>query len=376
MTSIPTDSARLFVLFVAMGFFLFSVAPCHLHSENTRLEELRTRAEGGSPKDQIRLAQAYFNGRGIERNEKLAALWFERAANSGDQQAQRIVGYFYSVGIGVPKDPARAVRWLHRAVSGGSVEAEIDLGLAYLWGFGVRKDETFGVMWLRRAAEKGDNRAKCYMGDLYYFGIGVIQNQQNALHWYEIAAKHDPYAQYRLGSLITEDENRSGEITRGVKLLRKAAHKGLIRAKFMLGWVLTRKPGFSTTRSESESELKGAAGAGFWRASALLAMRAANGIGAQRDSEAAYYWLRVARLQGGEQAEPFTSRYLKELTETLGPARIREIDAQATGWFEQHKTPLEFVYAQEPDHPSFRWGLQVPEPGSHVAVMVPVPNSF
>ena len=71
----------------------------------------------------------------MERNEKLAAYWYEKAANSGDPVAQKQIGYFYQVGIGVPRDPVRAVRWFERAVSGGLVEAKVNLGVVFLWGF-------------------------------------------------------------------------------------------------------------------------------------------------------------------------------------------------------------------------------------------------
>ena len=76
-------------------------------------------AEGGSISREIELGAAYLTGRGVARDEKQAARWYEKAANSGDPAAQEEIGYFYQAGIGVERDPARAAQWFERAVAGG-----------------------------------------------------------------------------------------------------------------------------------------------------------------------------------------------------------------------------------------------------------------
>ena len=171
---------------------------------------------------EIELGAAYFVGRGVERNEKLAAYWYEKAANSGDPVAQKQIGYFYQVGIGVPRDPVRAVRWFERAVSGGLVEAKVNLGVVYLWGFGVRKDLALSAQLFQEAAEKGNGLGACYLGDMYYFGHGMPKDDAAAKHWYEAGTKlHDPLAEYRLGILLSNHQNDQHDMRKAAQLFRE-----------------------------------------------------------------------------------------------------------------------------------------------------------
>ena len=117
------------------------------------IPRIQAGAQKGSIQQEIELAGAYFAGRGVTRDEKQAAYWYEKAANSGDPAAQLQIGFFYEAGIGVERDPARAAVWFERAVASGSVEAKVNLGVAYTWGVGVRKDPEFATQLFRAAAE-------------------------------------------------------------------------------------------------------------------------------------------------------------------------------------------------------------------------------
>ena len=104
------------------------------------IPRIQAEAKGGSISREIELGAAYLAGHGVARDEKQAAYWYEKAANSGDPAAQEQIGYFYQAGIGVERDPARAAQWFERAVAGGLISAKVNLGVAYVWGLGVRKD--------------------------------------------------------------------------------------------------------------------------------------------------------------------------------------------------------------------------------------------
>src|SRR5262245_11787291 len=64
------------------------------------IPRLQAEAERGSVQQEIALAAAYMVGRGVQRDEKQAAFWYEKAANSGNPGAQEQIGFFYSAGIG------------------------------------------------------------------------------------------------------------------------------------------------------------------------------------------------------------------------------------------------------------------------------------
>lgn len=356
------------------GFILLVFSS--LCAEADSLERLNKKAEQGSIQDQIKLADAYFNGRGTERNEVLAAYWYEKAANFGNPTAQQAIGYFYEVGIGVTKDPVRAVRWFERAVAGGSVQARVDLALAYLWGTGVRKDPALSAQWLKDAAGHGSGRAACLLGDMYASGIGVTANQASSRHWYEIAARHkDPLAQYRLGVVLALDKSENRGISRALQLFRRAAKAGLVSAKYGVGWLLVRHPELVTSTNEVDRVLREAASAGYWMASAMLGSRFLGEAGSVRDRKRAYYWFRVAKLQGGEAAMGYTSSRLEKLAKELGPSQTREIDALSAGWAGKHSEPLQFIFTgQRGGNEALSLGIRVPDVGAYEGKIVAIPE--
>ena len=73
---------------------------------------------------QVNLASLYDYGRGGLQDFKMAARWYLRAANQGNNLAQQKLGLLYERGDGVQKDFARAYMWYTLgAVSGGAIGA-------------------------------------------------------------------------------------------------------------------------------------------------------------------------------------------------------------------------------------------------------------
>src|ERR1035441_1649404 len=66
---------------------------------DVRIPQLQAAAEKGKVSQEIELAGAFFVGRGVPRNLKMAAYRSEEAAGSGDAEAQNEIGYFYQTGI-------------------------------------------------------------------------------------------------------------------------------------------------------------------------------------------------------------------------------------------------------------------------------------
>jgi hypothetical protein len=60
------------------------------------------------------------------------------------------------------------MRWLRKAADQGNEVAQRNIGIVYLQGLGVRKDRHEAIRWLRKAAEKGDEDAK---EALKYLGV-------------------------------------------------------------------------------------------------------------------------------------------------------------------------------------------------------------
>ncbi|MHB8744386.1 MAG: YeeE/YedE thiosulfate transporter family protein [Sulfuricaulis sp.] len=84
------------------------------------------RADHGDPSMQYGLGQLYAMGNpalGIQRDESQAAVWFRRAAEQGNAEAQFALGLLYEDGLGVPHDEHTALSWYRKAADQGHVIA-------------------------------------------------------------------------------------------------------------------------------------------------------------------------------------------------------------------------------------------------------------
>src|SRR5262249_14337448 len=152
---------------------------------------------------QLRLAQAYLLGRGVEKNPKVGLRWLQKAAAGGQPEAQQLLANLARAaelakvspeerlaaprapagkgaagalrapalaartGEGATRDVAEGNRWLERAAEQGDPEALMYLGHSYLQGDGYPKDEARGIDLLRKGAEAGSASAQHYLGDAY-----------------------------------------------------------------------------------------------------------------------------------------------------------------------------------------------------------------
>lgn len=114
---------------------------------------------------------------------------FTKAANHGNPTAQQVLGDAYFHGKGVDKDLAKAAYWYRKAAEQGYAIAQLELGCVYYSGKGVEKDHTKAAYWFRKAAEQGHAIAQYNLGSLYKYGVGVEKDHIKAAYWYRKAAE-------------------------------------------------------------------------------------------------------------------------------------------------------------------------------------------
>jgi uncharacterized protein len=326
---------------------------------------------------QIKLAGDYLAGRGVPQDLKLAAHWYEKAAGAGDPLAELQIGYLYEAGLGVDKDPARAAHWYQLAAAGGSVRAKANLAMAYLWGTGVPRNETMALKLLNEGATSGSGLAACYLGDFYEFGIGVPQNPAVAEQWYRKGASlHDPMAEFNLATLLSDEKDHVHDLRAAATLFRQSAEAGYVPAMHSLGLLLVRNPGLAESPSEAVDILNAAANAGNWKSSMLLGVLARDGNGVPRNNGAAYYYFRVASLQGGDEAAKLLETDIRNLSVRLGSGRAQAIDSEAGSWYRQHHFALEFVDKEGEGGTGFpSVALAFPQSGAHAAQLLASPQN-
>jgi uncharacterized protein len=111
----------------------------------------RPLAEKGDPGAQYLLGDLYAEGKGVERNDATAFMWYQRAANQGEPRAQYNLGASYAEGAGVRKSDVDAAKWFQRAANQGMPFAQLNLGLLYAAGNGVPQDNVEAFKWLELA---------------------------------------------------------------------------------------------------------------------------------------------------------------------------------------------------------------------------------
>jgi len=287
--------------FVASGLLLVLFAlPTAVRAADPDIPRMQADAQRGSIRQQIELGAAYFSGRGVPQDEKLAAYWYERAANAGDPWAQKQMGFFYEAGIGVQRDPTQAVRWFERAA--------------------------------------------CYLGEMYTGALGVVSDVAAGEHWYEEGAKrHDPRSQFQLATLLWQRQKSVEEPKRAVKLMRESANGGMVAAKHQLAVTLLKHPELGPVK-DAPALLKEASEAGMWQSSMALGLVWRDGMaGVKADAKLSYYYYRLAAIQGGQQALQMINNELEALSDRLGAEQASAVDRDAQAWFAGHHLFHSFV---------------------------------
>lgn len=88
---------------------------------------IRERANSGDAEAQAVLGWMYQNGKGVLQDDTQAIGWFRKAAAQNDAAAQFKLGPMYAVGRGVPKDYVQAYKWVNLASKHGIKGADFFL---------------------------------------------------------------------------------------------------------------------------------------------------------------------------------------------------------------------------------------------------------
>jgi|GEM_PF-3372028 len=151
-------------------------------------EALRLAASGGDASAQLEVATRFAEGKGVARDDELAVLWFQRAAQRGLAAAQFRLAACYERGLGVAQDRERAKVWYRRAAEQGHARAAHSLAVLIA---GEERDEADGAAagWFRRAAEGGLAESQFVLAVLYESGRGVGRSLPEAYKWYSLAVR-------------------------------------------------------------------------------------------------------------------------------------------------------------------------------------------
>ena len=98
----------------------------------------------------------YMEGRGVERDDRLAVVWFQKAADQDSLGAKNNLGYMYEEGRGVLQDYAAAARLYEASARQGDGWGQRNLARLHREGKGVKQDAVIAYAWLNLAAVAPD----------------------------------------------------------------------------------------------------------------------------------------------------------------------------------------------------------------------------
>lgn len=124
-------------------------------------EVLRQSAESGDKQAQLMLGTMYEDGiGGLPADLREAAYWYEQAAKQNYPKAQYNLGLLYEDGRGVTQNDKQAAYWYDKAAKAGFTEAQNNLGVLLVLGKGVNKDPKKAEKLFNDAAAKGNADAQ------------------------------------------------------------------------------------------------------------------------------------------------------------------------------------------------------------------------
>lgn len=142
----------------------------------------------------------------------MTAAWYRQAAESGDEQAQWILGSRLDSGQGIALDQKESLFWFMLAAEKGLPEAQCAVAEAYMRQPESADNLQEAVAWFRKAAKQGNAKAQSALGALYAKGQGVPKdNRQAASWWLKAAEQGDVDAQFNLGQLLESGGGAAAE---------------------------------------------------------------------------------------------------------------------------------------------------------------------
>jgi len=121
-----------------------------------------------------------------EPSPQLSWLW--HAAESGDHEAQYVLGEMYLNGNELQKDIAKAINWLTKAANNKNAFAQYSLGSIYLNEQNSVKDNSKAFYWVNLSANNNHIDAQHMLGKMYLDGIGTKVDKDKALMFFEKSA--------------------------------------------------------------------------------------------------------------------------------------------------------------------------------------------
>lgn len=205
----------------------------HDHGRAARL--LRKAAERSYPRAETAYGRALQEGAGVAKDERLAFLWFRRAADHGDHGALHFLMDCYQDGTGTEVDLAECIRIATRAIKeDGCSRGHFIMAQLYDSGEVLEKDFKKAFEHYEMAGAAGSGAADYQLGRIYETGRGGVPvDYEKAFRHYQRGAQEVQfYCCYRLGLCYLEGKGTAKNLEKARYWLRMIANSGIPDAAY------------------------------------------------------------------------------------------------------------------------------------------------
>ncbi len=169
----------------------------------------------------------------LEEDKAIAAEWFKKSADKGDDVAQSNIAWYYRQGIAVERDVQKALFYYTQSAKQGYLKAIKELAKMYQNGDGVESDIHEAIKWFEKAVEQDDDDSMIDLADIY--SRNNTKDIDKAMQLCKTAAeKGNSTAMYKLGELHEFNSDQNDNIHKAIYWYRKAAKKENIQAQTAL----------------------------------------------------------------------------------------------------------------------------------------------
>jgi TPR repeat protein len=206
----------------------------------------------GDSDSQIKLADMYTKGEGVDKDIDKAIVYLEKAANGLGRavDAQMILGYMYYKGEEVPKNDEKALLWFKKAAENEKIQAQSMLGLIYSTSDNLINLEE-AAKWYEMAANQGDVNAEFNYGLMLFEGKGGLeQDYGQALTWFKKAmAQHHQGAQTYVGAMYANGFGTPRNYSTALRWLIPVAEEGYVFAQGTIADIYTKEGNVNNVRA-------------------------------------------------------------------------------------------------------------------------------
>lgn len=248
-------------------------------------------AEKGDRLGMRKVAQMFYEGVGVAENKDKALEWYLKAANKGDAESMRMVGIAYQEGIILTKNIENARYWYEKAAKEGDVIAMVKYGRMLERGIAGKTDKDLAIAYYKKATEAGNTEAMALLGQAYDNRGNITE----AKEYYEKAlAAGEPLAMRCLGKWYANGYNIEPDKQKAFELYEKAANKQDAEAMLYLAEMYEQGVATSKDNEKAFNWYEKAANKGIPQAMAHVAELYRKGKGVKKNKDKATYWYTAA----------------------------------------------------------------------------------